>query len=757
MRMPDLDTPQQRQFSVNDYLRIFYRGRWIVFICLGVVVAFTVYFNITTLPVYEASAMIMLKKDNNVQRTLFNDVNFGQSETLLQNHMQILKSRTLAREVIQSLKTMPQADSLVFLGNTPRVERFSFKRWFSSTFRSGNHENGDAPPSFEKLVEQFRKSSRTLVPKDQTDMIELHMQAFDPYEAALIANTWMEAYQEMDMRESRGEISEVRLFLENKLTDVQATLSRSEDALKDYKKSEGVAELNTETQQMIQQMAAVEASFQEARTELEANEKRLSYLKSQLDENQKSILAEASGASSSVIQQLERQMAELIAQKAAYEQQLRGAGYVTSSDVKLRQMEQRLLGLQESIAGEKRKLVESGGSSINPIDFAESLISTILEIETENKSLRAKADAYQNILQRYNSDLNALPEKSLKLARFQREAEVNNNIFMMLREKYEESRIKEASQIGSIRIVDYAEAPKAPIKPDKTRNLLIGVLYGLGLGVGIILVREYLDRSIKSIEDVERMGFPVLGAVPLIASRQPGRRPGSGNAANQTPESRLITNFQPNSPVSESYRTLRTNIQYSHVDRPIRTLLVTSPGPGDGKSTSVANLAITFAQMDAKTLIIDTDLRRPVLHKLFGVGRNIGLTNVLAGRASLGQVIRQTRVKNLYLLTSGTLPKNPSEFLSSRIMRQLIQKVSAKFDMVLMDSPPVIAVTDSAVLASQLDGVLLVLRSEKTDRDGLLRSMTLLKNVNANILGVMINSLDIHHRYGSYYKYYTYS
>jgi capsular exopolysaccharide synthesis family protein len=752
-----LEVHPQKQFNINDYLRIFYRGRWIVFICLAVVVTYTVYYNITVMPEYEASALILLKKDNNVQRTIFNDANFGQPETMLHNHMEILKSRTLAKDVVSKLEALPQADSLVFLGNPPRVERFSFKRWFSATFRLAKSEKMPVKPSFERIVEKFRKASITVIPKDQTDMIELRVRAIDPYEAALIANTWMEAYQEMDMRESKGEISEVRQFLEKKLEDVQGTLSKSEDALKEYKQSEGVTELNAETQQMIQQMAAFEASYQEATTGLEANERRLSFLKSQLDENQKAMLAQVSIASSSVIQEHERQMAELIAQKAAYEQQLRGAGYTTDTDPKLKQMEQRLRGLQESIADEKRKLVSSGGSVINPLNFAESLINSILQIETENKSLKAKADAYYAIVQKYNVGLNSLPEKSLKLARFQREAEVNNNIFMMLREKFEESRIKEASQIGSIRIVDYAEPPKVPIKPDKMRNLVIGILYGFGLGIGIILVREYLDRTIKSIEDVERMGFPVLGSIPLITPRQTIKPGAAANGQALLIESRLITHFQPNSPVSESYRTLRTNIQYSNVDKPLKTILVTSPGPGEGKSTSVANLAITFAQMGAKSLLIDTDLRRPVLHGLFGIRRNEGLTNVLVGTTPIQEAIRRTQVKNLYLLTSGTIPKNPSEFLASKIMQKLILKISARFDIVLLDSPPVIAVTDSAVLASHLDGIILVIRSEKTDRDGLLRSVTLMKNVNAKILGILVNGLDIHHRYGSYYKYYTYS
>jgi tyrosine-protein kinase Etk/Wzc len=738
-------------------MRIFVKGMWIIFLCSVTAISIAVYYNVTAEPVYEASALIMLKKDGGVQKALFNDPVLGESDVLIHNHMEILKSRTLAKDVVKRLQETPGADSLGFLHRSLQNERFSINRWISTTFsRNRRSRFAGQNDHFDYLVETFRNSCTTVIPKDQTDIIELRVEAYDPYEAALLANTWMEAYQDLDLQESKGEISEVRAFLENKLVEVQRTLAHSEDALKEYKQSEGVTELNAETQQMIQQLAQFETAYEESRTELEANERRLAYLKAQLDEKQRNILDQAAQASSSVIQELERTMAEMIASKAAYEQQLKGAGYYSADDPKLKQMDQRLKGLQVSIADEKRKLVSGGTSSMNPIGFAESLIQNILTIETENKSLKAKADAYAGILQRYNLHLNTLPEKSLNLARFQREAEVNNSIFMMLRSKYEESRISEAGQIGSIRIVDYAEPPKEPIRPDRVRNLLSGILCGLGLGVGILLFREYLDRSVKTIEDIERLGFPVLGSIPVIASRQVGRRSGGTSRKMNQIESRLVTHFQPNSPVSESYRTLRTNIQYSNVDKPLKTVLVTSPGPGEGKSTSVANLAITFAQMGAKVLLVDTDLRRPVLNGLSGFKRNEGLTNVLVRAVPLSDAVRRTRIRNLYVLTSGTIPKNPSEFLASKVMRGLLKEVSSRFDIVLLDSPPVIAVTDSAVLSSCIDGVIIVVRSEQTDRDALLRAVTLLKNVNAKLLGMLLNHLDIRHQYGSYYKYYTY-
>jgi len=751
-----LEESKELQFTFEEYLQILYRGRWIIFLCFLVVVVCTTYFTLTAPQVFEASALIMVKEEGELRRQLFKEANPFQKETTINNHIEILKSRSLAKDVIRRLEEMPQADSLRFLRRNKSSERFSIKNAVAKL--TGQSVNNDKAVTTEELVNRFIKRDISVIPKRETDVIELRYQSSDPGEAALVANTWMEAYKAMDIRESQGEMSAMRQFLEEKLKGVQQNLSGSEEALKEYKESHGVTELTAETEQLIKQAADFESSYQAANTELEANDKRLEYLKRQLDESQRAMVDEATSISSPIIQELQRQMAQLIADKAAYEQQLKGAGYSTASDTKLKQMEQRLKGIQESLVAETKKMVTSGNAaSMNPLNLSESLLNSILQIETENKSLKAKSEALSKIVQRFNRQMNALPEKSLQLAQLQREAEVSNSIFMMLREKFEESRIAEASQIGSVRIVDYAEPPRSPVKPKKKINILLGIMVGLGLGIGVTFAREYIDTSLKSIEDVERLQFSVLGSVPFIASQKMNRQLHDRDGNLVRIESRLITHFAPNSAISESYRSFRTNIQYARVDQPVKTMLLTSPGPGEGKSTSVANLAITFAQMGVKTLLIDADLRRPVLHGIFGHVRDEGLTNVLVGKTLLEDAIKPTKIRNLYLLTSGTPPKNPSEFLASKVMLKLMKKVESQFDVVLLDSPPVIAVTDAAVMAPHVDGVILVIRSEKTQRDALFRSKILLQNVNARIFGVLINGLNISHRYGSYYKYYTYS
>jgi len=743
---------REQQVTLNDYIRVLYRGRWIVFISFLVVVASTAYFTFTAQPVYEASALVMLKEEGGVQQQVFEVSSFMKRETMINNQVEILKSRTLAENVIRQLQESPYADSLWILGNGPKKKGFSIKGWISSLLRRGRRGKEQEGPSFDDLVKVFREGSITVAPKRDTDMIELKSQSYSSFEASFVANTWMEAYRDLNISESRGEVSEVRKFLEEKLKDVKGELTASEEALKEYKETQKVAELTAETEQLIEQLAEFETLYQEARIDLEANEKRLVYLKAQLDESQKALVA--SSLSSPVILELQKQLAQLIGDKAAYEQQLKGTDYYSLDDPTLRRMEQRLKGMQEKIVEETRKMVGSGVTSMNPMETSETLITTILEIETENKSLKAKTDALSKIVRQYNRDLDTLPEKSLKLARLKREAEVNNNIFMMLREKYEENRIVEAGQIGSVRIVDRAKPPKDPIKPKKKMNLLLGIMVGLGLGVGLTFLREYLDTSLKSIEDVERVGFPVLGSIPIIAPQRVDKHKRGENGEILEIESRLVTHFAPKSPISEAYRTLRTNIQYAKVDRPIKTVLVTSAGPEEGKSTSVANLAITFAQMGTKTLLVDTDLRRPVLNGIFGLSRANGLTNMFVGKITIEEAIQETKIDNLHLVPSGTLPPNPSELLASDAMGKFLEEAASRFGIVLFDSPPVIPVTDAAVLSTKLDGVILVVKAGETRREALLRGRDLLENVNARVLGVMVNGVNIDHMYGSYYRHY---
>jgi capsular exopolysaccharide synthesis family protein len=319
------------------------------------------------------------------------------------------------------------------------------------------------------------------------------------------------------------------------------------------------------------------------------------------------------------------------------------------------------------------------------------------------------------------------------------------NTYSTLVASYQQVKLAEAQATNNIVVAEPAAIPERPIRPRTSTNVMLAVVIGALLGLGIVFLVEYLDDTVKTPDDISRItGLSTLGAIARLKESGGPRQ--------------LVTWLRTKAPESEAYRTLRTNIQFSSVDKPIRSLLVTSSSPGEGKSTTTANLAAVLAQTGQRVIVVDTDLRRPVLHKVFGVPNNIGLTNVLlAGEnVSLEGYLQTTEIEPLCVLTSGPIPPNPSELLGSHRMERLVGALVQAADIVLFDSPPVLAVTDAVVMARHVDGVLLVVDAGHTREHALAQAVGELQKTGVNLLGVALNRLDTR-RGGYYYYYYYYS
>jgi capsular exopolysaccharide synthesis family protein len=371
------------------------------------------------------------------------------------------------------------------------------------------------------------------------------------------------------------------------------------------------------------------------------------------------------------------------------------------------------------------------------------------------EALGSKIEALDGTIAHFQKELEKLPEKEVQLARLERNAKVNEEIYTLLLKRHKEAQISEAMEIGDIHIVDPAITPKYPVKPNKKMNLAIGLAVGLLFGITLACLVEYFDTTIKNWEDVsKRLDLPMLGSIPRIRLPKGAKL---GDGALKYGE-RLISLSDSKSPISEAYRTIRTNIQYFDITDKVQTLLFTSPGPKEGKSTTVSNLAVTISQQGVKTLIVDADLRKPVMARTFRVSKSPGLTDILVGKASLSMCIAETGIDNLYLLPSGSIPPNPSELLSSEKMTDLVELLKEAFQIVLLDSPPVLAVTDASILAQKTDGVVLVVRSEVTEEDAAAMAKHHLEHVKARVIGVVINDFNFETRYyrKGYYQYYNY-
>ncbi|MBN1526343.1 MAG: polysaccharide biosynthesis tyrosine autokinase [Candidatus Omnitrophica bacterium] len=299
---------------------------------------------------------------------------------------------------------------------------------------------------------------------------------------------------------------------------------------------------------------------------------------------------------------------------------------------------------------------------------------------------------------------------------------------------------------NNVRVIDEAEVPKNPVRPKKAQNILIAMIAGLLGGVGLAFLADYLDNTVKTADDVERLAkLPLLGYVPTIESKY------------SEIEKDKFVHLMPKSAVSEGYRAIRTSILFSSPEEQmIRDILVTSAGPKEGKSTTVSNLAITMASSGNTVLLVDADMRKPRVHTIFKIKNDVGLSSFLTGKAGLEEVVRKTDVPNLSIVTCGHIPPNPSELLGTKRMKEFIEQAKTKFDRIFFDSPPLTIVTDSVVLSGIIGNTVVVINSKKTSKSALHHSKQLLTNARANVLGVVLNNLVIErgdHYYSHHYYY----
>jgi len=447
----------------------------------------------------------------------------------------------------------------------------------------------------------------------------------------------------------------------------------------------------------------------------------------------------------------------------------------------MKQVEERLRKAEDILRAFKEKEVVSG--------IAVALTQRLANLQAELSTLLTKAtekhpDAIRlrEQIQEVQEQLKTLPSAELEFARLNRDVETHEKLYTMLRSRFEESRIAEASQTSKAEIINPAVEPKTPIKPNKKFALVVGSVIGIMASLILAFLSESLDTSIGTIEDVENtLKIPVLAVVPSVRSEIKENKTWLGrSAAKKTQDSEdmlkvgLIVHLKPMSQMAEAFRILRTNLKLTEQKR---ILLFTSAGPREGKSTILLGLAVSLSQMGIKTLILDCDLRRPSINKMLGIERDVGinevvsgevkieqatkgLTDIMMGKLGFDDTLKTPGLDNLYIITSGHIAANPSELLSSRKMQQLIDDMKNAYDIVLVDAPPVLSITDAAILAPKTDGVVLVYEMGRTARSALLRSKIQLESVGAKVLGVVLNHISpetyLDTGYYPYYYHYKY-
>ena len=706
----------QYEMNLRDYWLIVRRRRMIIIACTVLVALLSFGLAQRKVPFYQATAAVKFEQSTQLSGLLVEVLSYSSADSI-ETQVTIIKSYPILEDVAKRLGYLKEVP-------TGAASREAKGYWGTLDSLNGKLKVARVP---------------------NTSILEITATSTKPREAQDLANTTAEAYRDYNKSLRNSRVTEARRFIENQLKDVEARSRRTEAEIWAFREANRIVAPGAESSVLMSVFTQVRGDIEKTRqqrTELESIQQRLAALDAASPTDR--VFIETSNPA---MQKLQGTLSELQLERNNL------AVEVTDRHPRLQAFDDRI----REVRAEMRREVAAQIAMLR--NREEFLNRQIGELQQKNREL---------------------PTLELSLQRLQREAKTNDDLLALLKTKHQEALIKEAEQIEEVSIVRPATEPDAPIGGDATNTMMVGAVLGLAIGLVLAFVRENLDTSIGTIEDVETyLGVPVLGVVPHIDSRETvqrilERRPA---LAQIDPEallshSLLITHFDPKSPVAEAYRTLRTNIQFARMERSGKVLVVSSPTLQEGKTTTIVNLALTMAQSGQKTLLIGANMRRPSIHRFFGIEREPGLSNILVGSAQWRDCIRTVAdilmgrfemedimaapgLDNLHIIEAGPVPANPSELLSTPAMTGFLHSVRDVYDVILVDTPPILPVTDSAIVASQADGVVIVYQAGKVGRLVLKRAKVHVENVGGKVWGVVLNDVKTEIAGYAYTQYYT--
>lgn len=550
--------------------------------------------------------------------------------------------------------------------------------------------------------------------------------------ALSFANEVAQAFVEISRDLRRTESRAAKVFLEDALAKARQALDDSQEAAARYQEQCGIIVPKSESEMVVQQLYNYRDKERGAAAQLAAAEARLSRLRQQLNGIQPFAVVRHEAANpmrQTVLRQIESEQLTLTGLRARY----------TDNWPAVRESKRRLEELQAELARQPETVPTT---EVEADPRLQGLRGDLLASEREVAELRSQVNSLRGTVGELKGETRGMPEKLDRLQRLLDRADMAKTAYQNILAQLETARLNEAMKQADAEIIDHAVTPEE-ISPKLGRMLMFSFVLGIACGIALAMLLEALDDTFHTPDDVTAYtDVTFLGIVPLL--EEPGQQ--------------LITIASPKSPPAEAYRTLRSNIHFAQLDDPARTFLVTSAGAGEGKSLTTANLAVVFAQSGQDVLLVDTDLRRPSIHRLFGLSSEHGLTNVLVGEATLAEVAQETEVPGLRVVTTGPLPPNPAELIESRQMSVVIDQARDMADAVFFDSPPAIILTDAVLLSAKVDRTLLVAEAGQVSRDAFNEMCRMIRNARGNILGVVLNKLRLSASdYYYYYYYYDYS
>ncbi|MFC2161870.1 GumC family protein [Acidobacteriota bacterium] len=751
-----MDTKERRyegqEFDLMEYWRVIVKRRGVLFVFAGTVIILIGIYSFTAKPKYEPSATLLMGDETS--RILSLDDEFGllgyrsqmQDEVFLNTQLTLLASKSLAERVARKLELLSRSEfdpELSSKSIVSKLKNFMTFKWLRAN--KTNEEVGELLiDPYIDIVEDLQTKLHVSQIRE-TKVFKIGYTTLYPILGTEIVNTFAEEFINFSIEKRYETTQQATNFLNEQIVNLRRNLAVKERELQRYGKEKDLFFLNETESMAMSELRNLTNAFSKVKIErIDAEAFYRALRDSNVDSLQRT-------AANQIIQNLEEEYSRM---RNEYQENLRR---FKPDHPTMKQLESKI----ESMRGELN----------NEVDKAVMLAET-----KYREALREEALLNEQLVRQREQvaemDSNAILYNSLQI-----ETENLHNQLSALEEKKNETEV--SSRLGGLKtsnisIVDRAMPPKYPVSPKKMLNLVLALFMGVFGGVGLCFLFEYMDNTVKNPEDVEKMsGLPSLGVIPYIPPEGVGKRKRNkyyfsyrdtyGEDTTEGEDSyadinkvELVNHIHPKFSISEDYRTIRTSIVLSQVDIGSRILAFVSVLPSEGKTATLANIAVAFAQLEKRVLIIDADMRKPSLHRLFEVDNKKGLSGYLSGGVSIEESISKTKIENIWILPSGVVPPNPAELLDSDRMKLFIVELKKGFDYVLIDTPPVLPVVDSLVLSAIVNGVVIVVEPGRITRKLFMKGVEDIRQSRAKILGIVYNKVELSGRGSYFHGYYRY-
>ncbi len=754
------------EITLQEIASMLWGGKWVILATFVAILALGGTYTFLQLPTYETSSLILVEGKEGGVSSIFGEGESGVSplvsgQSNLANEILIAEqSETISRSVarrLDSVETNPYTGDDFEVLTGPEGERRTTPEIAKTLRGEGGEMTMSVSAAGGNLGGQY----------ESADALQISVKGISASEAAYIANAYSEAYMDYKLRKSQESARSARQFLEKQVARFRNRVAQSEKRLKTFMQEEDAVALDQETERIIEQIASMEARRDELQIQLEMTRSALQSKEEELNRIRPNLAERISSSLGKELSQVQRKKAEVSSEISAIKRRQPDLDPEDPNTERARNLA-KLLKREEALEAEADSLsslyveetIAAGGVGSIPageeggggsgrrgrgLDYVVELQQELAQQRIEAGGLQAQLNTVQNRLAEYEQELGELPEQSLQLARLQRERRSREKIFQFVQEQLQETRMAEESEVGSTELIQSAAVPEKPISPNTRLNLVLAAFLGLLGGTGLVFLREALDTKIRAPEDLEDLGPKLLGTIPNIKQLMEEELGGPGpiEIDGRSVESELVMLTAPMSAPAEAYRRLRENLRFARPDAGVRTLMVTSADKGEGKTTTSLNLALAVASSGQQTLLVDMDLRLPRIHKYFNKSQSPGLTESLYDESIVDEEgIMSTQIDNFSMLTAGGEAPNPSELLGSRRTGDFLHQMEERFDLIILDTPPLLPFSDPLSVVTHTDGALLVAESGTTDAPSFRKALSLLRDVNASPLGAVLNKFD---------------